>query len=63
LLYYALFQDAARTMYWGDGTFGSVLNGSGTGGAQSLTIYGLTGNQPGAPTDSYTDTVTATLTF
>ncbi len=61
---YQLYLNAGLTTIWGDGTAGSsVYSGTGTGGVQTLTIYGnlpsLTGTVPGV----YTDTVTVTVTY
>lgn len=61
---YNLFTDIARTTVWGDGTSSSQLNnGTGSGTNQTLTVYGrLPGSQ--TPTSgTYTDTVTATVTY
>jgi len=63
LLSYNLFQDSAHSQPWGNGSGnGSVASGSGSGISQILTVYGLT-NGYQAPPNSYSDTVTATLTF
>lgn len=61
---YQLYVDNTRSSVWGNGTAGSVVySGNGTGGVQSVTIYGrlpsLTGTVPG----TYTDTVTVTVTY
>lgn len=58
---YALYRDASRTQAWG--TIGTdTLSGTGTGADQAITVYGQV---PSAnfPALSYTDTVTATLTY
>ena len=64
LLPYQLYLDVARSSVWGDGTSSSLTqSGTGSGGSQSVTIYGrlpsLTGIIPGA----YTDTVTVTISY
>jgi spore coat protein U-like protein len=60
---YQLHQDAARTTLWGDGTtFGTVLGGTGTGAAQTVTIYGRL-TSLNFPAGTYADTVTATVTY
>jgi spore coat protein U-like protein len=66
-LSYSLYKDAAMTQVWGyDGTLGGPLTGqayTGTGAAASITVYGqIPGAQTG-PAGTYTDTVTATITF
>ena len=63
-LSYGLFSDAARITYWGDGTTGVRVSGTGNGSTQSITVYGQL-PVPGAvpKPGTYTDTVTATLTY
>jgi spore coat protein U-like protein len=61
---YTMFTDAGRSTVWGDGTSGtSLLNGSGSGAAQVIPVYGRipSGQTPG--TGNYADTVTVTITF
>jgi spore coat protein U-like protein len=63
-LSYTIFEDAARTRVWGDGTAGTVVSEmTGTGTAQTLTAFGSipAGQAPGIGT--YTDTVTVTIVF
>lgn len=63
-LNYQLYTDSQRTALWGDGTAGTtVSNQTGTGSAQTITVYGRipTGQTP--PVGTYTDTVTVTVTF
>lgn len=62
---YSLYSDAARTQVLGDGTGGSaVISSTSTGGTDSFPIYGrVFGGQNPKPVGSYTDTVTATVTF
>lgn len=59
---YQMFQDAARTTNWGNAS-GSWVTGTGTGSAQSLTIYGRMPAQTTPQPDTYTDTVTVTVTY
>lgn len=56
---YALYRDASLTQAWG-GT--DTLSGTGSGAGQTITVYGRV---PSAnfPALSYTDTVTATVTY
>jgi spore coat protein U-like protein len=64
LLNYTIFEDAARTRIWGDGTAGTVVSAAtGTGAAQTLTAFGsiAAGQTPGIGT--YTDTITVTVLF
>ena len=60
---YALFSDAARTVAWGNTVGTNTVTGTGTGGTQTLTVYGqVPANQLVAP-GAYTDLVTATITY
>lgn len=61
---YQLFSDAARTIPWGDGTGGtSTVGRTGTGTAQTITVYGRVPQQPTPRAGAYADTVTATITY
>jgi spore coat protein U-like protein len=60
-LTYQLYSDNAGGTVW-DNVTGKTSTGSGI--AQGLTVYGrLPGGQLGAPVGSYTDTITATISF
>lgn len=62
-LNYSLYQNAARTQVWGETSGTDTVAGTGTGSAQSITVYGrIAASQPAAA-GSYADTVTATVTF
>ncbi len=61
-IFYDLYQDAARTTWWDPAPFGAV-GGTGTGSAQSYTVYGRVFNQATPPNGTYTDTITVTVTF
>jgi spore coat protein U-like protein len=60
---YALYSDAGRTANWGNTIGTDTVAGTGSGSAQTLTVYGQipaqTTPQPGA----YGDTVNVTITF
>ena len=62
---YVLYTDSGRTTVWGDGTSSTATVGAtGTGAAQSTTIYGrLPGSQSNAAVGSYADTVAVTIDF
>ena len=60
---YQMFQDAGRTTNWGDTIGTDTVSGTGTGSAQSFTVYGRVPAQTTPATGTYTDTVTVTLTF
>ena len=60
---YQLFQDSARATLWGNGTtFGSALAGTGTGAAVNVPVYGRL-TSLNFPAGTYSDTVTATITY
>lgn len=60
---YSLTTDSAGLNNWTDIGGSNVSTGTGTGGTQTVTVYGqLAANQTVAP-DSYSDTVTATLSY
>lgn len=62
-LAYSLFQDAARTVNWGNTVGTDTVAGTGNGSAQALTVYGrVPAGQFVAP-GAYADTITATVTF
>lgn len=63
-LEYALYQDAARTTPWGDGTVGtSTRSSSGTGLQQAFTVYGRVPSSAAATVGTYSDTITVTATY
>lgn len=63
-LEYTLFQDAARTTLWGDGTVGtSTRSSTGTGLLQSFTVYGRVPSSASASVGTYSDIITLTATY
>ncbi|MEZ0471935.1 spore coat U domain-containing protein [Luteimonas salinilitoris] len=62
LVPYQLYQDAGRSVVWGDTLDTNTLAGTGTGAVQALPVYGRV---PSAsfPAATYVDTVTATVTY
>ncbi|MBI3348111.1 MAG: spore coat protein U domain-containing protein [Burkholderiales bacterium] len=61
---YQLYLDSGRASVWGDGTSSSsTLGGTGTGSAQTLTIYGRLPSLANVVPGSYTDTVTVTVSY
>ncbi|MBD3770655.1 MAG: spore coat U domain-containing protein [Rhodobacterales bacterium] len=63
-LSYNLYTSAARTTVWGDGTGATQTTaGTGSGTLQSLTVYGRVPSSQNVPVGSYSDSVTATITF
>jgi spore coat protein U-like protein len=61
-LAYALYQDSSRTTVWGN-TAGTGSGQTGNGTAQGLTVYGAVAPGQNVPAGTYSDTVTATVTF
>lgn len=61
---YQLYVDAAHSIPWGDGTAGtSMYTGTGTGLAQTVTVYGHVSAQATPAPGNYSDTITATIAF
>lgn len=61
---YALYSDSARTTNWGNTVGTDTVTGTGTGAAQSLTVYGaIASGQTTAAVGSYSDTITVTVTY
>lgn len=61
---YALFSNAGRTTNWGNTVATDTVAGTGTGAAQSLTVYGrIASGQGTVPTGAYSDTITVTVTY
>lgn len=63
-LAYNLYTDSSRTTIWGDGAGSTAtVSGAGTGSLQTLNVYGRIPAGQSVPVGSYSDTVTATITF
>jgi len=61
---YQLYVDSAHTSAWGDGTSGTAMApGTGTGNQQVLNVYGVVPAQTSPVPGSYSDTITATISF
>jgi len=63
LLSYALYSNAGRTTNWGNTAATNWVSGTGTGVAQPLTVYGQIAAAQYVTPGSYTDTITATVTY
>jgi spore coat protein U-like protein len=63
VLVYSSFRDAGRTLNWGVVPAVDTLAGTGNGGAQTITVYGRLGAGQFVAPGSYSDTLTATITF
>jgi spore coat protein U-like protein len=62
LLNYVLYSDSGRNTNWGNST-GSWVSGTGDGAAQALTVYGSVPTGQYVTPGSYSDTITATVTY
>ncbi len=62
-LNYALYQEAGRTTIWGENVGVDTVSGTGTGSAQSLTVYGRIPALQGVTPGAYADLITVTVTF
>jgi spore coat protein U-like protein len=60
---YDLYSDAGRSQRWGDGAPDPVLVGTGTGVEQPIPVYGRVPSGQAVGSGTYTDTVTATITY
>lgn len=60
---YSLYQDASFTQVWGETSGTNTYESTGTGVAQSITIHGQIVGAQGAAAGSYSDTITATISF
>jgi len=63
LLNYKLFSNSGYTTNWGNTVGTDTLAGTGSGAAQTLTVYGQIPAQQFVRPGSYTDTIVATLTY
>ena len=60
---YSLYSDSLRTSVWGDVIGTNTVSGTGTGGAQSLTVYGRVPPQTTPPAATYSDNIVVTVTY
>jgi len=61
---YTIYQDASRTVLWGDGGgSGDGVASTGTGATQTFTTYGRVPPVQSVLPQSYRDTVTVTVTY
>jgi spore coat protein U-like protein len=60
---YQLYTDNSHTTPWGNSATDGWIAATGTGAAQSFTVYGQATPSSSAPAGNYADTVTATVTF
>ncbi len=60
---YTLYSDSGRTTVWGNTVGTNTVATTGTGAAQTYTVYGRVPPQTTPPPGAYTDTVTVTVTY
>jgi spore coat protein U-like protein len=61
---YNLYTTSGDTTVWGDGTGSTAtVGGVGTGTAQTLTVYGKIPTGENSLSGTYSDTITATITY
>jgi spore coat protein U-like protein len=60
---YSLYRNAARSQVWGTTIGTDTQSGTGTGSAQSLTVYGRVPSQTTPPPGIYSDTIVVTVTY
>ncbi len=60
---YSLYSDAARSSVWGTTIGSNTVASTGTGAAQSFTVYGRIPSQTTPAPATYTDTITVTVTY
>ena len=60
---YGLYQNAALTTVFGNTVGTNTVAGTGTGSAQTITVYGQVPAQASPSPGSYADTVNVTITF
>lgn len=64
ILNYSLYQNASRTLVWGNTVGTDTLAGTGTGAPQTLNVYGrILSGQTAAPVGAYIDTVTVNVNY
>lgn len=62
-LSYSLFSDSARTVNWGNTVGTDTKSGTGTGSDATFTVYGRIPIQTAPKPDTYSDTITVTVTY
>ena len=60
---YQIYQDAAHSTIFGDGTTGSARGGVGTGTAQLIDLFGQIPSQNISAVGSYSDSISVTTVF
>jgi len=60
---YSLYSDSSRTTNWGNTVGTDTVSSTATGSSQSFTVYGRIPPQTTPAPDTYTDTITVTVTY
>src|SRR5262249_9336857 len=60
---HSLYSNSARTTNWGNTVGTDTVASAGTGSSQSFTVYGRIPTQTTPSPDTYTDTITVTVTY
>jgi spore coat protein U-like protein len=60
---YSLYSDNGRTTVWGNTVGTNTVTATGTGAAQTYTVYGRVPPQTTPAPASYSDTITVTVTY
>ena len=60
---YGLYQDASRVTPWGDSVGVNTMAGTGSGLAQTFTVYGRVPAQNTPSPGTYSDTVVMTISY
>lgn len=63
LVTYELYRNGGRTQRWGNTINSDTVVGTGSGGSQSLTVYGRVPSQTTPSAGTYNDTITVTVTY
>jgi spore coat protein U-like protein len=63
VVHYQLYTGSGYTTIWGDGTTGSTNGGTGSGTNQNYTVYGRVQAQTTPAPNTYSDTITVTVTY
>ena len=60
---YSLYSDIGRTTVWGNTVGTNTVSGTGNGASQAYTVYGRVPAQTTPAANTYTDTITVTVTY
>jgi spore coat protein U-like protein len=60
---YSLYRNSTRTQTWGSTLGVDTVSGTGSGSAQSISVYGRVPPQTTPPAGAYQDTVTVSVTY